>query len=289
MTAPVVALATCREVAELDEDDRPLLPALRERGIVAVPAVWDDPGVDWDRFALVVLRSTWDYPPRVGEFLRWAASVPRLANPAPVVAWNVDKRYLADLRAAGVPVVPTAFVPPGNAPPSTDGEVVVKPAVSAGARDTARLRDPAAIADLVARIHASGRTAMVQPYLDTVDADGETAVVFVGGRASHAARKGPLLRAGAGPVEGLYAEESMSARTAGAAEVAVAAAALAVVPADDEPLLYARVDLLPGPGGPVVLEVEVTEPSLFLGLGGAVEAFADAVARRLTSWRVLGS
>lgn len=280
MTTRIVALATCAEVTDLDEDDRPLVPALRARDVTAVPAVWDDPNVDWDRFDLVVLRSTWDYPGRAEQFVQWVDAVPRLANPAPVVRWNVDKTYLRDLDAAEVPVVPTTFVEPGTEMPDGDGgEVVVKPAVSAGARDTARLHDPAAIAELIGRIHASGRTAMVQPYMDAVDTAGETAMVFVDGRFSHAARKGPLLTSGADPVEGLYAEESMSAHTASDAELAVAHAALATVPAE-EPLLYARVDLLPGPAGPVVLEVEVTEPSLFLGLGDATGVFADAIANR---------
>ena len=280
MTGPLVAFATCRQVADLDEDDRPLVPALRSRGVTVEPAVWDDPAVDWDRFDLVVLRSTWDYPSRAGEFLRWVEAVPRLANPAPVVGWNVDKAYLGDL--GPVPVVATTFVAPGAAAPEPlpSREVVVKPTVSAGARDTARLDDPAAVAALVARIHRSGRTAMVQPYVGAVDTAGETAVVFVDGRFSHAARKGPLLAPGAGLVEALYAEESMSARAATPDERAVADAALAAVPADG-PLLYARVDLVPGPDGPMVLEVEVTEPSLFLGLGDAVGTFADAIARRV--------
>jgi glutathione synthase/RimK-type ligase-like ATP-grasp enzyme len=281
VSTPVVALATCAAVAALDDDDRHLVPALRERGVDAVPAVWDDPTLDWDRFDLVVLRSTWDYPDRLAQFLSWVAGVPRLANPAAVVAWNVDKRYLDDLAAAGVPVVPTTFVPPGERPPAVEGEVVVKPSVSNGSRDTARISTAEPLAALVGRIHASGRTAMVQPYLDAVDHAGETALVFIDGAFSHAARKGPLLARGAGLVEGLYAEETMSARTATADELAVARAALDVVPGR-APLLYARVDVVPGADGrPVVLEVEVTEPSLFLGIGDAASTLAAAIARRL--------
>jgi glutathione synthase/RimK-type ligase-like ATP-grasp enzyme len=281
VSRPVVAFATCSRVPQLDDDDRLCLPALRDRGVDVEPAVWDDPTVDWDRYDLVVLRSTWDYPEQAERFLAWAARVPRLANPVGVVAWNIDKRYLGDLSKAGVPVVPTTFTAPGEPPPAPDGEVVVKPTVSNGSRDTARLDDPAAVADLVERIHASGRTAMVQPYLAAVDHAGETAVVFLDGRFSHAARKGPLLARGAGLVEGLYAEETMSARTPSDDELAVAHAALAAVPGG-EALLYGRVDLVPDHRGqPVVLEVEVTEPSLFLGIGGATERFADAIARRV--------
>jgi glutathione synthase/RimK-type ligase-like ATP-grasp enzyme len=268
-------------VAALDDDDRLLVPALRARGVDAVPAVWDDPALDWDRFDLVVLRSTWDYPARLAQFLSWVAGIPRLANPAAVVAWNVDKRYLDDLARAGVPVVPTTFVPPGGRPPAVEGEVVVKPSVSNGSRDTARLAAAEPLAALVGRIHESGRTAMVQPYLDAVDHAGETALVFIEGALSHAARKGPLLARGVGLVEGLYAEETMSARTATADEIAVARAALDVVPGR-APLLYGRVDVVPGADGrPVVLEVEVTEPSLFLGIGDAASTLAAAIASRL--------
>src|SRR5207253_10320166 len=91
-----VALVTCTELADLDPDDRLLLDPLVELGISAEPAIWDDPAVDWDSFDLAVLRSTWDYALRRDEFVAWAAGVPRLANHAEVVAWNTDKRYLAE-------------------------------------------------------------------------------------------------------------------------------------------------------------------------------------------------
>lgn len=278
-----VALVTCRELPDLDEDDRLLVPALAERGVVAEAAVWDDPAVDWGAFDLAVLRSPWDYSARVDAFVAWARSVPRLANPAETVEWNVDKRYLADLDGAGVPTIATTFVGPGEAVPTLpEGELVVKPSVSAGSRDTLRLDDPGEVAAHIAHVHALGKVAMVQPYLGAVDDDGETAVVFLGGAHSHAARKGPLLPLGGSLVgAGLYARETMAPRDATAAELEVAHAALAVVPGD---LLYARVDLLRDDhGAPVVLEVEVTEPSLFLGIGGpaATERIADAIAARV--------
>ena len=280
----VLALVTCSRLPELDDDDRPLLAALADRGVIAEPAIWDDPGVDWSSFDLAVVRNPWDYIERVDAFVAWAHTVPRLANPFEVLAWNVDKRYLADVGAAGVPVIPTVFVAPGEATPRAvpDGEVVVKPTVSAGARDTLRLLDPDDVAAQIAHIHGTGRTAMVQPYLHAVDEVGETAVIFLGGQHSHAARKGPLLPPGRSLVEGLYAREEMSARTATPDELDVAVAALAVVPGGD--LLYARVDLIPDADGqPVVLEIEVTEPSLFLAIGGAVDRFADAIAAAATA------
>jgi hypothetical protein len=87
----------------LDPDDELLLGPLTERGIQAEAAVWDDPAVDWAAFDLAVIRSTWDYHGKLGDFLAWVRRVPRLANPATAVEWNTDKRYLRELAAAGIP------------------------------------------------------------------------------------------------------------------------------------------------------------------------------------------
>ncbi|PZS33044.1 MAG: hypothetical protein DLM59_07095, partial [Pseudonocardiales bacterium] len=151
---------------------------------------------DWDAFDLSVVRSTWDYTDRHERFLAWADSVPRLHNPAGVLRWNTDKHYLGELAAAGVPVVPTDFVEPGEQvrlPGS--GEYVVKPAVSAGGRDTARYGSgqTAAARTHMAALLAAGRTVMVQPYLGRVAEEGETTLIYLGGVFSHGARTGELL------------------------------------------------------------------------------------------------
>lgn len=272
-----VALATCAAFPSLFEDDAGLAPALRALGIDTTIAVWDDPSVDWRSYDLVVVRSTWDYVPRLAEYLAWADSVPRLANSAAVLRWNTDKRYLRDLQAAGVPIIPTTFVAPGQAYDPPAGEVVIKPSLSVAAMDTERFADATLGADLVARLHDEGRTAMVQPYMSAIDEAGETAVLVFNGVVSHAARKAPILVPGALPF--LERDDVMSPRVATPAERAVALRAVAAAP---EPLLYARVDLVPGPDGPVVIELEVTEPTLFLGLAdGAAARFAAAIAARL--------
>src|SRR5256714_5576657 len=143
---PRVALVTCGELPDLDPDDRLLLDPLRARQVTVDAVAWDDPAADWDRYDLAVLRSTWDYVPRRDAFLDWLPTVPALANPAGIVAWNTDKRYLADLARAGVPIVPTTWLQPGAPPwiaPET-GEYVVKPAIGAGSVGTGRydLADP---------------------------------------------------------------------------------------------------------------------------------------------------
>lgn len=283
----LVALVTCAELPDLDPDDRLLIEPLAALGVTVEAAVWDDPAVDWTAHDLAVLRSPWDYARQRDAFVAWAHTVPRLANPAPVVEWNTDKRYLAELAAAGVPVVPTTVGTPGEGVALADhGEWVIKPTVSAGSRDTGRydLGEPDQVRLArrhVDRLLAAGRAVMVQPYLAAVDVAGETALLYLDGRFSHAIRKGALLT---GPDQGdvrLYRPETITAREASAAEREVADQVLAAVPWSG--LAYARVDLIPGPdGAPVLLELELTEPSLFLGHSdGAPARAARAIAAAL--------
>lgn len=283
-----LALATCAEFPGGEDADRPLVDAFARAGIAATWTVWDDPAVDWRSFDAVLLRSTWDYQHRREQFLSWARSVPRLLNPLDVVAWNTDKRYLAELADTGVPVVDTAFLPPGEAFAAPPGPYVVKPSVSAGSRDTARFAggdgDAARAGALVGAIHASGRTVMVQPYVASVDERGETALVHFDGAYSHAASKGPILAAGAEPTTAVFAAETIAAREPSDGERTVARRALTVVAGRfGTPPVYARVDVvLGGKGEPLVLELELTEPSLFFDVcPQAVDALVAAVATRL--------
>ena len=269
-----VALATCAEIPDGDEDCPGLIEELGALGVAAEAAVWDDPNVDWSRYDLVLPRSTWDYAERRDAFLDWARAVPRVLNPWPLLEWNTDKRrYLGDLAAAGVPVVPTVFVDPGCELEPPDGPFVVKPAVSAGGRRSARFEPGGldAARRLVARIHGEGGTAMVQPDLgDAV----EIGLISIDGRHSHAVRRHvPLPEVGEREV--LYLDERIGRTQATRADRAVADAALACAGPD---LLYGRVDLMAG----VVLELEIAEPSLYLGYDeGAAGRFAAAIARRL--------
>lgn len=282
-----VALASCAAFPQLDSDDQLLLPPLSERGVETAVAVWDDPLVDWDSFDMVVIRSTWDYTQRRDQFLRWARQLGNCRNRAEVLRWNTDKHYLADLARRGVPIVTTEFLSPGTDLPARAAEFVIKPAVSAGARSTARYgiddveveRARAHLADL----HAAGETALLQPYLTTVDREGETALVYFNGRFSHAAGKAAVLTPGAAPSTTLFVEESTAPRQASALEHRAAEVVLDSLPMERGSLLYARVDLITdGTGQPRLLELELTEPSLFLGFAeGAPERLADAIAEAL--------
>lgn len=284
-----LALATAAALPDLDDEGRAVLAEMNARGWAAEAAVWDHEH-DWSSFDLVIVRSTWDYTERPQAFLDWAdhvGRVSRLLNSPEVLRWNTDKRYLGELAAAGVPVVPTQFLAPGDAVEHRflDVEHVVKPVVSAGSKNT--LRIPADRPDRstahAAALLDSGRHVMVQPYLDQVDVQGETAMLFFDGRFSHAMRKGPLLRRDDDLVDGLFAEEVMTPREASTAERDVARLALEAIPDElSRDLLYARVDVLPTPDGPQLLELELAEPSLFLEHDPSlVSAFVDVVATRL--------
>jgi hypothetical protein len=279
---PRIALATCAELPDLDADDALLVEPLTARGIEPVAAVWDDPAVDWGAFDLTVVRNTWDYIGRRDAFLDWVCALPRVANSAAVIAWNTDKRYLAELEAAGLPIVPTAFVAPGERRVlelRDDREYVVKPTVSAGSQDTARVV-PGEVAEHTARLHALGKTAMVQPYLADVDTAGETALLYFDGAFSHAIRKGPMLMLGEVKEPELFYLEEITPREPSADERALADRVVAYVRERFGTPLYARVDLLPtADGTPTVIELELTEPSVFVAhADGAPERFADAIA-----------
>ncbi|MET8450461.1 hypothetical protein [Streptomyces sp. NPDC005209] len=289
---PRIALATYDPGDEPHHDrDLPVLvAALTDAGAEAVAVHWDDPGADWSGFDLVVIRSTWDYSWRADEFVTWAERVgkaTRIANPAAVVRWNTDKRYLGDLAAAGVPVVPTGYLAPGDAPDLPDDrEFVVKPTFGAGARFAARYtpgeRDRAV--GHLARMHDEGLTAMVQPYVEGIDVSGERALQFFGGRLLHASRKRAVLARGAAYDADKVAHPDLEPWTPTPAELSVAERALAAVPEAPE-LLYARVDLVDGADGePRVMELELVEPNLFLFLHpGSVDAVVAAILATATS------
>jgi hypothetical protein len=304
-----VALATARELPELDADDHGLVVALRARGARVTLPVWDDDAASWD-VDIVVVRSTWDYSERRDAFIAWARRVETtttLCNPAPMLVWNTDKRrYLTDLEREGVAVVPTLWLgrrtgrneefgdPRGadahqlaalvaRAPWAKSAEaVVVKPIVGAGSRDTVKL----ALADLSGAgqrfidDNVAKQGLMVQPFLPGIR-DGELSLIFFDGVFSHAVRKQPA--AGDFRSQPEFGS-AVRAVTPSSAERALADHALHVCGGAP---LYARVDLVPGlDGRPCVIELEVTEPCLYFGWAdGSALRFADAVLARAATAR----
>ena len=277
-------------------DDQVVMDELRSLGADVTYEPWDAE-IKWSGFDAVAVRSPWDYSYRRDEFVSWAeAAGPSLHNSADLLRWNSDKSYVADMAKAGLPVVETVFLEPGEVWAGEEREVIVKPSVSAGARDTGRfgpsLQDEARA--LIGTIHNSGRTAMVQPFLASVDEHGETALVFIDGGFSHSLRKRSVLRPDeVAPVratdlmvaEAMYDPELVLAGTYEPDELELAERIIRHITERFEYLpLYARVDMLrDADGEPVLLELEAVEPNLYFnefpeGAGRLARAIAARAA-----------
>ena len=280
-----VALVTCAAHPELSADDRLLLPALSAVGYEPVARRWDEPDEPWARHAAVVVRSCWDYHHRAAEFHLWLDRLEetgaRVFNPVPILRWNADKRYLRDLAAAGIEVVPTAWVEEREESSLATlagargwRRVVVKPSVSATAFQTWRTGSQVTDDDEQRFRRLTGeRPALVQPYLPEIES-GELSLVFLGGQYSHAVLKRP--RPGdfrvqtdfGGTVEPVRADPHV---------VDTAARVLRAAPGET---LYARVDLCLVAGRVQLMELELLEPALFFASEPAAAArFAEALAR----------
>ena len=297
----MLALVSVAAAHALDEDLAPLSAALDEAGIAHRIVYWDDTFVDWSHYRAVIIRSPWDYIDKLPEFLAWAARVSEhseLLNPLNVITSNTDKHYLDVLAKQGIHTVPSRFIEPEQH--AEDGlqafltefahdEFVVKPAVGAGSKDAQRYgrtdRDAALMH--IKRLQLKNRSILLQPYLSRVDEAGETALLYFNGVYSHAIRKGPLLKRNQGPTEKLFAPEDIVARVPGEDEMALAGKVVSALPGLfglDAPLTYARIDLLRDEEGrPCLLELELTEPSLFFNYAdGAAERFVAALKNRLS-------
>lgn len=286
-----IALVSSAYARDLDTDLPYLVRAFADRGVTAEIIDWDTADEDWTRFSSAVIRSPWDYHRRYEEFLAWLDRVSGLTtlwNTPEVVRWNLDKHYLAEMASDGLEVIPTSFV---DSPDGIEaiaeqlaGDVVVKPTVSAGANNSWRHTDDAegAVAH-VREILAMGKSAMVQPYQRFIDERGETGLLYFGGRFSHAFRKGAILTHGEMVHNDLYVEEEISARTPKDQERDLGDAVIAwLTRRFGEAPLYARVDMVKGSRGvPVLMEVELAEPSFFLHVSpGSAERFVAAVLGR---------
>lgn len=309
----VITHADTFPAADPELDSQPLVAALRGRGVHAEQLVWHDGTIDWAAYHLVVLRSPWDYTLRPAEFEAWldrAAGLTRVLNEPELVRWNMDKRYLEQLAAAGIPGVPTSYhgeeeslakalaavgaaarragrVDAGDAAGRADGApyVVLKPTVGAGALQTGLFapEDPAALAQ-GREILASGGVVMLQPEVAELSEGREKALYVVDGRFTHAIAKGALLARGGGLLGGTYRERpavvEATPREREFAEQVLAA--VARVTGLDTPL-YGRIDVVDSARcGLVLLEAELFEPLFNLPLVPAVtETFAEAILARV--------
>lgn len=292
-----IAFVTEPNLPDLHEDDRLALPAFERRNAQVLPAIWDNHSIHWGDFDGIVVRSPWDYYRRWDEFREWIdlveASGAPLLNPATLLRWNLDKRYLRDLFDAGVRMIPTTFINDGQ---SVDlaleirdrgwDRAVIKPAISGGGDDlfvaTPEEAETSDRQDQFAALVAE-RAVLIQPFMPQISA-GEWSLLFYNGIYSHA-----LLKI---PGEGNYLvhehwggrNEHATATTdiiADASEVVrVAQQCIGVRPT------YARVDGILVDGVFTLMELECLEPCLYHAYGGesATERFADAVLQSILEW-----
>jgi glutathione synthase/RimK-type ligase-like ATP-grasp enzyme len=227
---------------------------------------WNDEQINWSDFDAAVIRSTWDYVPVRDRFLKKTKEISnetKLFNPHDVMSWNTDKKYLLDLEAKGVPIIPTKFV--HNVEEAKDAiswafakanSIAIKPTVGAGARLAGKANSAPEALTFVGEILKVNRVAMIQPYVSSVDEEGEKAIIVINGQISHAARKVPALTAGG------------HGDAAGALEITdeivgiVRTVSEAIKEWDD--LLFARVDVVRLDNKLVLMELELTEPWLFM-------------------------
>jgi glutathione synthase/RimK-type ligase-like ATP-grasp enzyme len=271
-----IALVTAVAARGTDPDEQPVVDALSEAGFGVDVQSWDDQTVRWSDYDLAIIRSTYDYMDHLEKFFAWLGAVSAmttLVNPFAAVKWSLDKHYFNDLAAAGVPVVPSLFVEPGDSLEHAlyaYDRFVVKPCVGCGSRGVSSYdantypehRD-------AARTHMrslldAGSSVMVQPMISSVPIRGEMPMVFFGGEFSHGASKRVSIPAGGDLISGLFAPEDNRPTQPTTHEIDVATQAMAAVPIEVGALLYGRVDLVwADDGEPLVLEVELAEPSLF--------------------------
>lgn len=274
-------IATCRPLPEPDVDEDLLLAALNAAGVDARMAPWHEPEV-WESPVSTVIRSTWDYIHDLPSFAEWIARTAAKApiwNPAQIIFDNLHKRYLLDLEARGVPVTPTTLLERGSEVNLATicaargwRDIVIKPAVGAGSFETHRVRGASAEATQILTRLLDKRDVLIQPFLRAVEDHGERALVWIDGEFTHAVRKSPRFSG--------HDEQVSEALPISIAERRVGEAALAPIMQD---LLYARVDVTPGEDGtPLVMELELVEPSLFLKQHPpALDRLVRGIIRRL--------
>ena len=284
-----VAVISSAGLRDLNEDDRILVRALRERGVVAEAMAWRG-DVDWSQVRLCVLRSCWDYSEHLDEFLQWIDNTAlkcRVMNAPDVMRWNVDKHYLAQLDAQGIPVVPTIYAGVGDRTPLAAimddagwERVVVKPVVSAAARDTYQV-DRDAVDKIEGEFDRLVSTCdmMVQPYLDRVETEGELSLMYIEGVYTHTVLKLPK------PGDFRSQDDhGGSVERLDPGEQAIALGGRIVGAACRRAPAYARVDLvLDAEGHHRLIELELIEPELFLRYEPvSVDRLITAIERALS-------
>jgi hypothetical protein len=264
-TRYAVTLVTCDAQPLLTRSDRALKEELENSGASVRVAIWTDSEVDWSASNLTVIRSTWDGCTRFREFEGWLRRIEaetRVCNPVEKILWNFEKHYLVDLHRRGIEIIPTVYFQAKshvslNPTDINWPDVVAKPSIGGSSIAVRRFSIPAELSLL--ENHLNGiltRTgALMQRFEETVTTLAERSLVFIGGEYSHAVRRIPFNTADT-PDSPQFDHEAEEA------EIAFATQVLEV--SDSKKLSFARVDVLPGPTGLLLMELELIEPALFL-------------------------
>ena len=242
------------------------IKAAEQLEIDLVFANWNDKSIAWESFDAAVIRSAWDYVPVRDEFLEFAKNVEtktKLFNSYEVMKWNTNKTYLSILENKGVPIIPTKFannldeaLPAIKWAFEKSSAVAIKPTVGAGARLAGKASTEDEAIEYVKRILEAKRTVIIQPYISSVDDEGEKAIIVINGEISHAAKKVPALTKGghgdaAGQLE-ITTEMKDIVKT------------ISNAVSEWNELLFARVDVVRMGEKLVLMELELTEPWLFM-------------------------
>lgn len=282
-----LVFATCAAQPFIAADDQPLADVLRSLGYQVVPEPWTD--IDPDTHLAsdpVVLRSTWDFHRVPTMFSAWLAAMAdsrrTLLNPADVALGNIDKVYLQGLEAAGIAIPRSRWIEKPDADSLAailreEGwtQAVLKPRIGATAHGTF-LISPNALPsdDDLAPARASG--AMVQEFISEIVDRGELSMVYAGGAFSHAVAK--RAKSGDFRVQKDFGG-TVEPVEPPAITLAFGEAVMAHVPTS---CAYARVDIVETTRGPLLMELELIEPELYLSIvPGSAERMARAIIDRL--------
>ncbi|GAA4444252.1 hypothetical protein GCM10023188_46000 [Pontibacter saemangeumensis] len=271
-----------------DEENSRLYDLLLEKGLSVSFQIWDDPAVDWSRFEVIILKSPWDYFDKIDAFYAWLDKLEqlpvRVLNPVKTVRWNTDKRYLLDLQQEGVNVVPTVWLEKGSEFDAAQAfarlgaeKIIVKPAVSGGAKNTFALT-PGEAAAKTAYLNEllQQESFLVQPFLEEIQTKGEWSFLFFNGIYSHAVLK--AAKAGDFRVQHFFGGTVHTPEP----PAGLLAAAQTIADRHAPGCLYARVDGVELAGELALMELELIEPFLFMAMSdGAFERYCEALLAQL--------
>ncbi|MEC8381853.1 MAG: hypothetical protein VXZ96_16100 [Myxococcota bacterium] len=288
-----IALASCDNLPDWEVDDRPFHMALEQSGHKYTVISWTAQ-VDWSQYDAVLIRTTWDYTQKPKQFLQWAQNVSQvshLLNPYPVLKWNLNKTYLAQLSNQGVSIAPSYWITKHNPvqlepifEDHNEQHWFLKPIVGACAESTLRFhRSEVASAQALIESKLDDGGMILQPYIKSVEQDGEFSLIFIDGQPSHAVQKIP--------VQGDYRVQDDFGASDYAIPVpkglqALADTVWAALPFERKPLV-ARLDALNWNGTWVLNELELIEPSLFFRHGpNAANLLTNALERVIDNAKI---